>query len=610
MYLNQSNFVAFEYTVCDDSRHCDSASVLITVIDDASSSVESSDKGTTIINLESTSSSKVSAEDDEAALETSQEIVVDVTANDDLPMGGSLELSILSDAIHGECVVTPDKKITYTAPGGFVGLDRCAYSVCVGDECDEARVEFTISANFPKNTSSDEDETAPSDSVGTISIDESDAIETEIDNSESAPADFGESDPSKEPKQAFAGINVMSESLNVNADLKRLHAEDDSVVTSLNVPVLVDVTLNDFEGVNNLAITHAGGSQHGECVIEGIQIRYTPSKDFIGHDRCGYIVCKNSDCDEGIIKIKVMSELSAVKHGKSSSVSPVNSIGTARSSSAQLCSQAASNHEMRRLRGRQSTEALSISINNRHLEANAQSTCVGSSLVTTVVVPTQTITYTSTYHSKGDRSVPISTRSIDLHSKSQSAPKSNSQVQEAYIDTEVSLTSSEDATVIPSFPDQNFGSAQSMLVSSASSKSGRHEAFLKFDTSLVDASVCSDGITSVTVRLYSLSNSAQGGTFVTTPNSMVWTENGITWNNAPNSNGIVLDSLGQLKSKTFYDIDVSSAFTFGQPLSIHILPGSSSTVTAQYATKDHTDSSLHPMLRISCVSLDGPKLDQ
>ena len=247
---------------------------------------------------------------------------------------------------------------------------------------------------------------------------------------------------------------------------------------------------------------------------------------------------------------------------------------------------------------------------NRYLEANAQSTCVGASLVTTVISPTQTITYTSTYHSKGDRSAPIRTRTIDLHSKFRSASKSNPQVQEAYVDTEVLLSCTEDATVIPSFPDQNFGSAQSMLVSSASSKSGRHDAFLKFDTSLVDASVCSDGIIDVTVRLYSLSNSAEGGTVITTPSSMMWTENDITWNNAPNSNGIVLDSLGPLKSKSFYDIDVSSAFKLGQPLSLHILPGSASNVSARYATKDHTDPSLHPMLRISCISRNEPTLDQ
>jgi hypothetical protein len=416
-----------------------------------------------------------------------------------------------------------------------------------------------------------------------------------------------EKDENKQSSSSFGGLTIMSESVNVESELVRMHADDDSIITSQNVEVLVDVTANDFvEGMADLIITHAGGSQHGDCVIEGKQIRYIPQADFVGQDRCGYIVCQDSNCAEGIVRIKVISDSSALKHEKTS-VSPVSSIGSTRSSSVQLCSLAALNHEIRRLRGYSSgTATQSFVGKTRHLEADIQSSCVGQSLVTTTVTPTQTITYTSTYHGKNTGSA--SSRSIDLQSKIRSA--SIAQVEKSFIDTDISLSASADATLIPGFPDQNFGSAPSMLVSSASSKSGRHDALLKFDTSSVDTSVCSDGILDAKVTIYSMASSSQGGTFLTTPSSMRWTESDVTWNNAPNSNGIILNSLGQVQGKTYYDIDVSAALVLGQPLSIHILPGTSSDVSAQYATRNHSDSSLHPVLRIKCVSFDGPQLDQ
>jgi hypothetical protein len=596
--------LALEYTVCDEAGNCDSATIMLTVISEASSSNQDD---TSAVHVNDSSNQEVFAEDDEATVQSSQAVTVDVTANDHTTSDEPLELSSVGDTLHGSCVLTSDNQIEYSAPDNFVGLDRCTYSVCSGGICEKGRLEITVTEPVAE-ASDEENDTTPAGGItistpidtdvdeispiGGISIIAPDNVEEEIETSE--PLDENE-------QSSFGSITIKSQSVSI--DNTRMHADDDSVLTLKDVAVLVDVTSNDFmEGTDEFTIAHAGGSKHGTCVIEGNQVRYSPNEGFIGQDRCGYIACGGSDnkCDEGIIKIKVVSESTLLNHDKSSALSPATS--TDRSSSVQLCSQAAVHHKIRRLRGRTSTAI-------RRLETGSHSTCVGASLVTTDVTPTQTITYTSTYHAKSSESISPQTRSFDVKSKIRSASKQP--VERSYVDTEIALPALADATIIPGFPDQNFGSAQSMLVSSASSKSGRHDAFLKFDTSTVDASVCSDGIVGATLTLYSLTSSAQGGTFQTIPNAMAWSEGDVTWNNAPTSNGIVLDSLGRVQAKTFYDVDVSSALRLGKSLSIHILPDPSADISAQYATKDHTDPSLHPMLRISCISFfDGPESDQ
>ncbi|KAL3792432.1 hypothetical protein HJC23_001550 [Cyclotella cryptica] len=574
-YFPEEGFVgldSFEYTACDDAGRCDTARVDVTVASEVSSGLN---VDTAVVHVDSSTTTDVFAEDDEATTTGSEPVVVDVTANDSSPGSDPLIVSSVSKAMRGDCEVTSDNKVKYTAPERFTGLDRCSYLVCVSNACDKGRIEITV---LPPRS----DGGVPSNENGLNVV----------------PSDDGSSNSISQLSAPMAGDD----------NLQKVYADDDSVVTRMNIPVLVDVTKNDFiRGMSPLTITHTGGSQHGECVIEGDQILYTPHDDYVGQDRCGYVVCENGLCDEGIIRIKVVTNGSTLGHYKHSLSSPASSISSLRTSSVQLCSQAALNHEMRRLRGQSHAPINKHGLlgENRRMTVDIHSSCVGSSLVTVAVTPGQTITYTSTYHSKDNGSTSPQTRSVDIHSKYRSA--TTTEEQNPFVDTKIELEVSADATIMPGFPDQNFGAAPSMLVSSAFSKSGQHESVLKFDTSSVDASVCSDGIVDAKLTIFSLTSSAQGGTFVTTPN-MSWTESEVNWNNAPNSNGIVLSSLGQVQAKTYYDIDLSSALVLGKPLSIRILSDASSNFSAQYATRDHSDSSLHPMLRISCILIDGATL--
>ena len=94
-----------------------------------------------------------------------------------------------------------------------------------------------------------------------------------------------------------------------------VYAEDEVVTTSLNTPIIVDVTSNDFvQGMGELAVTETGGAEHGRCrLTDDNQIQYIPDPGFIGTDHCGYIVCQNSICDEGIAAIKVMNQWDEIK---------------------------------------------------------------------------------------------------------------------------------------------------------------------------------------------------------------------------------------------------------------------------------------------------------
>jgi hypothetical protein len=572
---------SFEYTVCDETGSCDSATVDITVTSGAG-------------EVAKLSSGEVFAEDDRVTVKGSDPIKIDVTANDSSPDNKPFVISSVNKAMRGTCEVTSDNQVRYTAPEGFTGMDRCIYLACADNACDKGKIEITVLPPSQVLIPPEKDETeslpkdgfivAPAEEDKLPPADQDDA--PPVDGLVVLPPDNG-------------SIAKLSAASPVQFNQEKVHADDDSVVTPKNSPMLVDVTLNDFvKGMGELIITHAGGSQHGDCVIKGDQVEYSPHKDFIGQDRCGYVVCQDNLCDEGIIRIKVVENETTVMHNKDSSTSSFDGIGILRSGSVQLCLQAGLNHEMRRLRG----QFLAHQTIWRHLSMDVKSSCVGSSLVTTAVTPTQTITYTSTYHAKSG-STPLQERSIDLHSKLRSTPL-NSYIQQSYVNTEIALEVSADATIMPGFPDQNFGSSQSLLVSGDASKSGRHESILKFDTSFVDTTVCSDGIINAKLSLYSLTSSEKGGTFITTPIEK-WTESDVTWNNAPNSNGIVLRSLDRVQAKTYYDIDVSSALTLGRPLSIRIQSGTSADISAQYASRDHGYSKLRPMLRISCMLIDG-----
>jgi gliding motility-associated-like protein len=83
------------------------------------------------------------AQNDERTIEFAVETVVDVLANDAVPEGSTLEISM--EPFNGRAVVTADNQIAYTPDPDFAGTDELVYQVCrEGCACDDAILRLTV----------------------------------------------------------------------------------------------------------------------------------------------------------------------------------------------------------------------------------------------------------------------------------------------------------------------------------------------------------------------------------------------------------------------------------------------------------------------------------
>ncbi|MCB9232852.1 MAG: tandem-95 repeat protein, partial [Bacteroidia bacterium] len=111
-YTADSNFVGNDtlfYVICDGGNPnlCDTAMVVITV-------------GT----------SGPVAVDDYATVANDTSVVIDVTANDQNPLGGGLTVTLCSQPANGTATVNPNGTITYVPNSGYVGTDSFCYMIC------------------------------------------------------------------------------------------------------------------------------------------------------------------------------------------------------------------------------------------------------------------------------------------------------------------------------------------------------------------------------------------------------------------------------------------------------------------------------------------------
>ena len=134
----------------------------------------------------------------------------------------------------------------------------------------------------------------------------------------------------------------------------------------------------------------------------------------------------------------------------------------------------------------------------------------------------------------------------------------------------------DDATVIKGGPNKNFGRDPELKVDA---DPGEKKSYMRFDLSRVNVA----SIHKATLRLFAVRSAPFGGSFMKISNTD-WSEDHITWNNAPAVDGALLGTIPEVVESRWYELDVTSVITESGPLSICII-GNHDKI-AMYSSKD------------------------
>jgi parallel beta-helix repeat protein len=189
-------------------------------------------------------------------------------------------------------------------------------------------------------------------------------------------------------------------------------------------------------------------------------------------------------------------------------------------------------------------------------------TTTNTSFADTTVQPNTTYTYTVVAYDRAGN---------------YSGPSNSVTVTTPAAVTTLTFTPSADAYVRPDQPTSNFGNASSIQVDNSPVKN----FLLKFTVSGVGGRP----ITSAKLRLYCVDPSDRGGDFhpLADPNA-VWSEQTVTWNNAPAASSATTASMGGVTAGTWYEVDVSSFVTGDGTYSLRTTTPSSNG--ADYSSKE------------------------
>lgn len=143
----------------------------------------------------------------------------------------------------------------------------------------------------------------------------------------------------------------------------------------------------------------------------------------------------------------------------------------------------------------------------------------------------------------------------------------------------VVLEAQDDSYTRSSRATSNYGTQSTVRVRSGSTE---YRSYVKFDAAGLAP------VARATLRLYATDGSVDAGTVHSTSvnyagTSTPWTENGITWNNAPAA-GTPLAALGPVSTSTWVEVDVTAAANGTGPVSFAILPAS--TDLAQFSSHE------------------------
>ena len=281
-------------------------------------------------------------DDPDATTLRDQSVVIDVMQNDHDPDAAMVRVRS-RPAPQGAADLLPGGTIRYTPEPGFTGTDRFQYDYCRGSvdpgaagqaACPAATVTVAVTA-MPVISSVRPGSTAPGRTVevdgnsgscsrtGTLALHGTGAVATVA-----AAQDGGFTIRLTVPPGTFPGTYRLELRVDCNGRAQRADgsltvtnhapvATDDTVTTTRDHPVSVEVTANDRDpddpdGYATLVLVSSPPS-HGTAEVQADnQVRYTPDEGFSGRDRFGYSLCDDmlnangtADCGAATVTVRV-----------------------------------------------------------------------------------------------------------------------------------------------------------------------------------------------------------------------------------------------------------------------------------------------------------------
>ncbi len=156
----------------------------------------------------------------------------------------------------------------------------------------------------------------------------------------------------------------------------------------------------------------------------------------------------------------------------------------------------------------------------------------------------------------------------------------------------LTFASIEDASITAHSPNRNYGSSTTLQ----DNNSPAEDFLLKFAVTSVNGQTVSNA----KLRLYNVGASDWGGDFHRVADN-TWTEQAVTWKNAPAGDAASIGSLGAVIANTWYEVDVTSLVTGDGLYSLRVT--SPSTNEAAYSSKEGAAA---PQLVVSVLAPRTP----
>lgn len=288
------------YTITDGNNHIQTATISVTVT------------GNSTVNVEPV------AQNDSITTTANQAITINVVANDSDADGDTLSVTRVTQPSNGSASIV-NGQVVYVPAQGFVGIDTLTYTITDGNNHTEtATVVVTVRGNGTTNASpvaqndavaTTVNQTVTVNVVGNDSDADGDVLTiTRITQPANGNASIVNGQIVYTPTQGFTGTDTLTYTItdgNNHTETATVVvtvngggatntgpvAQDDTVATTVNQPITIEVVANDSDADGDaLAVTNVSQPSNGSATISNGQIVYTPTQGFIGTDILTYTV--------------------------------------------------------------------------------------------------------------------------------------------------------------------------------------------------------------------------------------------------------------------------------------------------------------------------------